>query len=589
MKWWNLRTRGFAVVVLFAMGFSVVSARLIYLQLIRHEYYREEAIKMHYVGVPISPKRGAIRDREGHVLAQTVSVTDLRIDGQLAWQDPMLFDRLAVILGVETTKLKNIVRPEKRYQLLAENIEEDIASKLRSLKARALIFKERMQRVYPNGEEGSHVLGFVNSTRLCFGQEDQTVEFEVGMDGVEKALDRYLRGVPGERRVVRDASRREIAAYRQSDRPARNGMDVILTVDQVIQHIVETEADRLMQNFQPDAAHIIVMKPSTGEILGMANRPTFDPNNRESIEIRNLKNAAIMNIYEPGSTFKVVTLAAALNEGVVDLDTPIYCENGKFFYAGKWLNDTHAHGMLTLREVVAKSSNIGFAKLGLLLGQDKVYQYVRRFGFGEAAQRSLRVLPGEEAGVLHPLKKWSSLSITRVPVGYEIAVTNLQMATAYAAIANGGKLMEPLLVRAVVNDKGRPVSQYLPKIVRQVVRPEIAAQMRHALEKVVSDEGTATLASVHGFTVAGKTGTAQKLVNGAYDHENYVSSFIGFLPAEKPEFLVSIVVDRPRGRKYYGGSVAGPSFSNIATQVAQQLNMITSDAVVAIARKGDEL
>lgn len=585
----SLRMRGLVVTMLFAAGFTLVSARLIYLQIVKNEYYREEAIKMHYVGVPIPPHRGSIRDCAGNILAQSVTVTDLRIDGLLAMQEAGLLSRLAVLLRMPLGRLKEMVRSDRRYVLLAENLSEDELERFRALKSRALILKERMARIYPNGSEGSHVLGFVNIKSLNFPGVREAVEFEVGVDGVEKSLDRYLRGIPGERRVVRDASRREIAAYRQSDRPARNGLDVTLTVDQVVQNIIESEADGLMKDYQPEAVHIIVLKPETGEVLGMTSRPTFDPNRRETMEAGNLKNAAIMNTYEPGSTFKAVTLGAVLNEGMADLDTNIYCENGKFFYARKWLRDTHAHGLMSLREVVAKSSNIGFAKLGLMLGPEKIYQYAKGFGFGARTQRSFMALPGEEAGVLHSLKRWTALSPTRVPVGYEVAVTNLQMSLAYGAIANGGKLMEPRFVKAIVDEKGKAVVQYMPKVVRQVVRPEVAAKMRHAMESVVSDEGTASLASVNGFTVAGKTGTAQKLVDGNYNHESYVSSFIGFVPSENPQFLISIVVDHPRGRKYYGGVVAGPAFSNIATQVAQQLHMVPSDTRIALMKGGDDL
>lgn len=581
-----LRMRGIIVVVLFALGFTVLSVRLVYLQLMQHDYFLAEAIKMHYTGVPIPPRRGSIRDKSGNVLAQTIRVNDLRVDGKLASSRPDFFEKLAPALGLSVEQLKEQVNPQNRYQLIKTELTEEELTRIRELKLKPVILSERMTRIYPNGSEASHILGFVNAVQQPLSLNGLSLEFEVGQDGMEKTMERYLKGVAGERRVVRDASKREIAAFRQSDRPARDGMDVVLTIDQQIQHIIEVETDRLVQEFKPEGVQVIVMNPSTGEILGLTNRPTFDPGNRKGISPAQLRNAAFVNTYEPGSTFKIVTLSAALNENAADLDMPIFCENGKFFYAGKWLNDHAPYGILTLRQIVARSSNIGFAKLAILLGQDKIYHYAKQFGFGAMAQPRSVALTGEEPGLLHPLKRWTPLSITRVPMGYEVAVTNLQMTLTYAAIANGGKLMEPRLVKAVLDNQGKPVIEYMPKAIRQVVRPDVATQIRDALKDVVSDEGTAQMANVPGFTVAGKTGTAQKLVGGHYNHDDYISSFIGFLPADKPEFLVSILVDRPHG-KYYGGLVAAPAFSKIATQVAQQLRLNRSDTTTAFLTRED--
>ncbi|NBU69686.1 MAG: penicillin-binding protein 2, partial [Verrucomicrobia bacterium] len=290
---------------------------------------------------------------------------------------------------------------------------------------------------------------------------------------------------------------------------------------------------------------------------------------------------AITDAYEPGSTFKLVTLAAGLNENLADLNTTFFCENGQMIMAGRILKDHEAYGLLPLREVVAKSSNIGMAKLAALLGEEKLYAYARLFGFGDRAQKGEGALPGETAGLLHPLKKWNKVSMTRVPMGYEVAVTNLQMVMAYAAVANGGKRMEPRLIKAVVDRENRMVMQFLPKVVCQVVRPEVARQVMEALRGVVSDEGTAAEAQVPGFEVAGKTGTAKKYTPEGYV-KKYRSSFIGVLPAENPEFLVSILVDDPKGKKYYGGQVAGPAFREIATHVAEQLNL---NRTTVVARK----
>jgi cell division protein FtsI (penicillin-binding protein 3)/stage V sporulation protein D (sporulation-specific penicillin-binding protein) len=488
------------------------------------------------------------------------------------------------MLGVSAEWLKGQADPENRYQKIAEGVGAEVEGKLRASRLRCIRLERKTVRNYPNGTETAQILGYVNLREQAGSAGDRPAVFEVGEAGVEKSMDRYLRGVAGERRMIRDAARREIPYFRLSDRPARDGYHVVLTLDQSIQHIVEREADALMEQFHPEDVHIVVMRPATGEILAMSSRPTFDPNQRLTFGSEALKNRAIADTYEPGSTFKIVTLAAGLNEGAADLESTYFCEDGQMFYAGHWLKDHEPYGLLTLRQVVAKSSNIGMAKLAMQVGEEKLFHYTRLFGFGERAQKGEGGLPGEEKGLLRDLKKWNKISITRIPMGYEVAVTNLQMALAYGAIANGGKRMEPRLIKAVVDRDNRVVMQFLPKVVCQVVRPETANKVIDALRGVVSDTGTAENAAVPGFEVAGKTGTAQKWSNGVYSKEKYRSSFIGFLPADHPEFLVSIMVDEPKGKLYYGGQVAAPAFKNIAIHVAEQLNL-NRGAVVATREK----
>jgi len=567
--------------LLFAFFFTVVSCKLIWIQLVKQESYRAEAIRSHTRGEPVAAQRGSILDVSGRVLAQSMPWIEVRLDGKILAQEPKELPLLASILGVSAEWLKGQADPENRYQKIAEGISVETEAKLRANKIRSIRFERKTVRNYPNGSETSQILGYVNLQEITPAGMERPFALEVGEAGVEKSMDRYLRGVAGERRIIHDAIRREIPYFRLSDRPARDGYHVVLTVDQGIQHVVEREADSLVEKYQPENLQIVVMRPATGEILAMTSRPTFDPNQRKSFEAWAIKDRPLSDTYEPGSTFKIVTVAAGLNEKVVDLKSTFFCENGEMFYGGASLKDHEAFGLLTLREVVAKSSNIGMAKLAIQLGEEKVYEYARLFGFGQKTQRGEGVLPGEEGGLLRPTKRWSKLSITRIPMGYEIAATNLQMALAYAAIANGGKRMEPRIIKAVVDRDNRVVLQFLPKVVCQAVQPEAAAQMVEALRGVVSDAGTAEGAQVPGYEVAGKTGTARKVVGGEYAVGKYRSSFIGFLPAEKPEFLVSILVDDPKGKVYYGGLVAGPAFKNIATQVAEQLHLNRGASVVA--------
>ena len=573
----NPRSRIVAITVGLAIAFTAVSARLIYIQMVKQQEYREEAIRLHTSGEPVPAQRGSILDVGGRVLAQSVPRIEVRLDGKIISERPQELPVLANLLGVSAAWLRGQIDPQNRYQKIADGVSADLEGKLRAAQLRSVRLERKTTRDYPNGTETSQVLGFVNLRDQTVGS-DRTTSFETGEIGIEKAMDRYLKGVAGERRIIRDAKRREIPYFRLSDRPARDGYHVVLTIDQGIQHIAEREADRLVEQYQPENLHILIVRPATGEILAMVSRPTFDPNHRDTFQPESLKERTLADAYEPGSTFKIVTLAAGLNEGVADLGSTFFCENGQMLMAGHWLKDHEPYGLLTLREVIAKSSNIGMAKLAALLGEEKLHHYGRLFGFGAKAQKGEGSLPGEVAGTLHPLKKWTKVSLTRFPMGYEVAVTNLQMALAYAAIANGGKRMEPRLIKAVVDRDNRVVMQFLPRVVCQVVRPEVAQQVTEALRGVVSEEGTAAEAQVPGFEVAGKTGTAQKYTPEGYV-QKYRSSFVGYLPAQKPEFVVSILVDDAKGKKIYGGQVAGPAFREIATHVAEQLRLNRTSVV----------
>lgn len=579
----NGQRRVMVVTLGLAICFTAVSCRLIWIQLVKQESYRAEAIRSHTRGEPIPAQRGSILDVSGRVLAQSMPLIEVRLDGKILEQEPKELPVIAAILGVSAEWLKGQADPENRYQKIAEGISVETEGKLKAKRLRAIAIERKTTRNYPNGSETAQILGYVNSVEVTPVGMAKPLQVEMGEAGVEKSMDRYLRGVAGERRIIQDVRRREIPYFRLSDRPARDGYHVVLTMDQGIQNVVEREADALVEKFQPETLQIVVLRPTTGEILAMVNRPTFDPNERKTYEAGAVKNRILADTYEPGSTFKIVTVAAALNEKTADLNSTFFCENGEMFYGGSSLKDHEAYGLLTLREIVAKSSNIGMAKLALQLGEERLYEYARLFGFGQKAQRGEGSLPGEEGGFLRPTKKWSKLSITRIPMGYEVAATNLQMALAYGAIANGGKRMEPRMIKAVVDRDNRVVLQFLPKVVCQAIAPEAAVKMVEALRGVVSEAGTAEGAQVPGYEVAGKTGTARKVVQGEYAKDKYRSSFIGFLPADQPEFLVSIMVDEPKGKVYYGGLVAGPAFKNIATQVAEQLHL---NRGAVVARRG---
>jgi cell division protein FtsI (penicillin-binding protein 3)/stage V sporulation protein D (sporulation-specific penicillin-binding protein) len=369
--------------------------------------------------------------------------------------------------------------------------------------------------------------------------------------------------------------------YRRQERPARDGHRVQLTVDLNLQHIVENEIDAAVREYRPQKATIILMRPETGEILAMANRPHFDLNQRNTAEPETMKNRAIIDMMEPGSTFKIVTTAAAINDKKVRPDTTVFCENGLWNYGGRALHDHHGYGAMTVNDILVKSSNIGVAKLALMLGEQKFYEYIRSFGFGE---RTGVELPGEIAGMLAPPQKWSKISITRIPMGHEVGVTPLQMVTAMAAIANGGKLVTPRIVKSITQADGTVVSAFTPTVLRQVISPETAAQVGSALQGVVSERGTAKAATVAGFNVCGKTGTAQKVdPKGGYASGKYVVSFSGYMPAERPQFVALVVLDdaKTSSDQNYGGTVAAPIFARIAEKAAQYLDLQPHDLLAA--------
>jgi len=391
-----------------------------------------------------------------------------------------------------------------------EAIAVALKEKLRGQNLHGIYFERDSTRIYPNASMLCHVIGFTDFEHR-------------GIQGVESSMEEYLHGQDGYRYIEHNRAGQEMVLYRGQERAPRNGYQVHLTIDLNLQNIVENEIDAAMREYTPQKATIILMRPRTGEILAMANRPHFDLNERSEAKPEQMKNRAIIDMMEPGSTFKIVSAAAALNEHKVRLDTTIFCENGLWNFGGRPLHDHKPYGELSVRDVLVKSSNIGAAKLAISVGEEKFYEYIRRFGFGE---RTGIELPGEIGGVIRSPQSWSRISITRIPMGHEVAVTPLQMTSAMATIANGGKLVTPRIVKSITAEDGRTVSTFSPVVLRQVILPETAAQIGNALRGVVSDQGTAAAAAVPGFAISGKTGTAQKVdPKGGYEHGKYVVSF----------------------------------------------------------------
>jgi cell division protein FtsI (penicillin-binding protein 3)/stage V sporulation protein D (sporulation-specific penicillin-binding protein) len=555
----------------------LVSYRLVHIQLVEHDKYRLEAIENHCIRIEQPPRRGMIYDDAGQVLAQSQVLHDIRVDGRNLLDPAQTLGEIEKILGLPVGSLAKIFKSDNRYQLLAREATEEQVAALHDLEAakiaqwrkqkrdtgRFLTIDDRYLRSYPNGIHASHLLGFLDDDNK-------------GVAGVEGAMDRFMRGIPGEQWIEKDPRGREIAGYRGRDQEPVDGYNVVLTLDLSVQHILEDGLDKMVQKFHPAGICAIAMRPKTGEILGMANRPTYDPNNRKGVEMAAFRNRCLTDGFEPGSTFKIVTLSAALNEQITTLDSQIYCENGRFFYADHWLHDDEPRGMLSVEQILAFSSNIGFAKLGLELGDERLFQYATQFGFGHATGMLPR--QGETAGLLRPVDKWSKLSATRVPMGQEVLATPIQMATAMSVIANRGNLVQPRIVQEITDSQGRVVEYFPPRVIRRVIGEATAKQVSMALADVVNEGTAAGKANIPGFSVAGKTGTAQKFINGEYSHTKFVASFIGFVPEEDPQFVLLIMVDEPQGRNYYGAQVAAPAFSEMGKQIADVLNMVPPSA-----------
>jgi len=547
-----------------ASVFTIFSARLIHLHVAKHDEYSRLAAQKHLDRQIIHAKRGMILDRNGEILATNLPVRTVFADASRIKNPEALAAVVAKHLGLEEKETLEKLYTQKKYIVLKREVPEEIAvalwSEMQQQNLRGIYSEQDAIRIYPNGEVLGNVLGFLN-------HEGKAVQ------GVELSMNNQLAGKNGYRFIERDRTGREIVLYRGIEEDPEHGKNVRLTIDMGLQSIVEEELDAAYKELEAETANAVLVDPKTGAILAMACRPCFNPNEPGKARPEQMKNRTIIDMVEPGSTFKIVVAAGALNEGKVNEKTTIFCENGRFAYGGRILKDHHGYGHMDVHEILVKSSNIGSAKMALMMGGDKFYEYVRRFGFGE---RLGIELPGEIPGLVHPPARWDKLTITRMPMGHSIAVTPLQITMGMAVIANGGRLMAPRVIQSVEKENGEVTLKKEPTVMRDVV-PETTAQfVADALVGVTQPGGTAAFARVNGFQVAGKTGTAQKVSpHGGYAAGKYVVSFVGFMPAEDPKFVLLVMVDDAKlpSNLNYGGLVAAPIFSRIAERAARHLDL----------------
>ena len=510
----------------------------------------------------ITVRRGNIYERGGrqNVLAMDMAVKDVCADPMKIAQEgqsKLVARVLSKYLDVpHETLTRRLANPERRFAYVKRFVPRQRANAVRDMRLTGVFMEDSRTRFYPQRGLLCHVLGFVNHAG-------------VGSAGIEQCMDRYLKGSPGFVETEVNALREEVYLQRHRHIAGMEGADVFLTIDQNIQYLVESALDDLMTEHQPKGAWAIVQRVRTGEILAMASRPAYCANNMPESTPDSRLNRCIGVVYEPGSTFKALTIAAALNEGTVQTNTVFDCEHGAWFYGGHRLRDFHAYGMLTVADGLKKSSNILAAKVALTLGDRRLYRYLRDFGIGRAAGIEL---PAEENGILHSVDSWSKIAATRIAMGHGVAVTALQMINVFCAIANDGILMQPHVIREVRQKDGRVLYRGGPRESGRPIRPETAQTMRRLLARVTENGGTGRRARIAHYTIAGKTGTADKAVNGQYNGDATVARFVGFLPAKQPEVAIIVVADEPQPH-HTGGRVAAPCFSRIAAGAVRYLQV----------------
>ncbi len=521
----------------------------------------------------LEPRRGTIYDTNLKPLAVNLAFDSVYASPkEIAEKNKGIIAReLSAILKIDSAILKNKLFRPKYFIWLARKISQEQSDAIKALNFKGIGFVKESKRCYPNGYLASQTIGFA-------GLDNN------GQEGLEAYYDGYLKGSSGWALLLRDARSKKINLYEKMASP-KEGDSLVLTIDEVIQYIAERELDKAYSASRAKGANIIVMNPHTGEILAMASRPTFDLNQHSNIDREQIRNRSICDMFEPGSVFKIVTASAALQENKISEQDRFFCENGEYKIANHVLHDHTSHGWLTFQEVIEQSSNIGTCKIAQKLGPEIVCRYVKLFGFGVKTGVDL---PGEISGQAKDLRFWSKTSISAVPMGQEVGVTALQLASAISVIANGGNLMKPYIIKGIRDSSGETVRVFSPQIIRQVLSSETAARIKKILTGVV-ENGTGKMAKIPDFTAAGKTGTAQKLEpNGTYSHSKFVASFIGFAPAEDPQIAIVVNVDEPRG-SYFGGVVSAPVFKNVAADVLRYLKTKQSSQEVLVMNEAFRL
>ncbi len=539
----------------FFMLFVIALARAFQLCVLEGSSLRELASRQHLQRVALPPERGPIVDRHGDLLALTVESAAVYVRPRALEPNRDIVPVLSRTLGLSDGSVAEKVKSPKSFVWLLRGATPEKAEAVEGLAVPGVGSESTRRRLYPRGNLAGQVIGFA-------GVDSQ------GLEGVELSYDRDLRGTLESLSVERDARGRRMLTEGFWQPLPRQGARVELTIDASLQQVAQTQLEAAVAARHAAAGVALVMDPSTGELLALASVPTFDPNQIAASRPDQWRNRAISDTYEPGSTFKGVLAAAALDAGVVHPDDRIFCENGHYAVGHRVVHDHEPYGWLTFADVIKHSSNIGAGKVGERLGAERFSQAIKAFGFSELTRIDL---PGEVGGLVRPVQKWGRINVVTAGFGQGISVTPLQLLRAYGAIANGGKLMRPYVVRRIIAPDGTVLRENKPEVVSQPVSPQTAAVVTQLLQGVV-EGGTGTQARIDGISVAGKTGTAQKVEHGRYSARDRMSSFVGFVPADAPRFVILVVIDSPRTATY-GGIVAAPVFRQIAEYGLDRLGL----------------
>ncbi|MDH5587965.1 MAG: penicillin-binding protein 2 [Nitrospirota bacterium] len=544
-------------------GFALIGCRLFYLQVLQSDAGAHQVQRQHQKTVVVQPDRGVIVDRQGHPLALNVDVASVYVNPGSLKDHQKTAHTLSRILEMPVAQVRKLFRNDQPYVWIKRHISAPMAKQLETRPLPGVVVTREPHRFYPKGALVSHVLGFA-------GIDSQ------GLEGIEFQYEDYLRGEKNLVQYQRDALGRTIAPLSNSKTfGAPTGYHITLSIDEVIQFIAEEELASAVEKTRAKSGSIVIMDPRTGAILAWALHPTFDPNHFKKFSAKDWRNRAVTDPYEPGSTLKVVIAAAALEEKVMEPDTLIYGGEGQMSVAGTIVHDPAKSGWMTFQDAIAHSSNVGAIKVAVELGPSRVYKYLQDFGFGEKTGIDL---PGESSGILREPSKWSGLSLSSLAMGQEIAVTPIQMVTAMSVVANGGWLMTPHVVSAVMDRQGESILTNNLEPKRRPISARTANRLSHILETVV-ETGTGQRAQLSGYRAAGKTGTSQKVdpKTGAYSSSSIIASFVGFAPVEQPRLTMLVVIDEPEVGKW-GGTIAAPVFGNVAKRVLPHMGILPGGA-----------
>lgn len=553
----RLRLSIFAVIL--CVWMVAICGRLVWLQIVQYGFLTQKAARQQQRAIEVAPPRGIIYDRKGRELAMSIQVDSVfAVPSEIPDQGTTAA-LLARILKSDPKEMLAKLEASHSFAWIARKIDSQTSTRIHTLNLKGIYFQKEPKRFYPKNELAAQVVGYV-------GMDDE------GLAGIERAFDQRLRGKPGSMLISMDARHRWFGRVEKNPEPGQN---VVLTIDEDIQHIAEKELEAAVTGYKAESGTVVIQNPRTGEILALANYPIFNPNSSRGVDPNSLKNRSVSNAYEPGSTFKMVTIAAALDQRVTNPDEVFDCQMGKIFVGGRTIHDWHPFGLLSVSQVLQNSSDVGAIKIALRLGDDRMYSYIRGFGFG--SQTGIE-LPAETRGISRPVSRWTKMSIGAIAMGQEIGVSPLQLVSMTSTMANDGIWTPPRIVAGttvgLIDVAGGPGHSVVfhPGLQHRVISPMTAAEMRQMLEQVVL-KGTGKKAILDGYSSAGKTGTAQKInpLTHRYGSKD-IASFSGFAPVNNPAITMTVILDSPEAAHHHGGDVAAP-WGRIAQQVLEYLDV----------------